>query len=354
MVIYRKVEIGKTWDDIRPNFPPFDNLYLEFLEVKRKLKPNLPPIPLDSYKGNAMKTKPAEIIKDARHSPKATPYQSPQRTPQRSRQHSPVKDHRRTPVPSPTMSEEDPLLDALGDDDKKEVLPDMPRVSPHKSTQRETPQETAREEKSETKSANEEKPKASTYEEIEEERQDYLYKLKFFRKRMPDVDVPPYSEHSDLDTLKKIYNNAMREVQTEENFSWYKTTLVSGFLLVEFVMTQWVGINFTGYANIQSKRISSYERLLMELGEREYASFGSSLPVEVRLCALILFNAAIFYIGKLIEERGGDTISSLFTSIFGAQIPTSARSESQTKSTRRQRKRRGPSISPEDIRKMTD
>lgn len=207
---------------------------------------------------------------------------------------------------------------------------------------------------------------------MKEEHGDLLYKLKFLRKSHPEVDVPPYSEHSDLETLRTIYKDAMREVNRDANFNTYKGWLVGGFLLIEFMSTQLFSIDMTGYAETQNAMMTKYETLLLELGERPYASFGSSLPIEIRLIGLILFNTAIFYIGKLIADKGGDNVVILFESLFGQKVtkpaPKAGRGASNARSERGEgareggrsggeggkKKRKGPSMTPDEIRDLKD
>ena len=455
MVVFKRVRIEKSWDDIKPNFGRFNNLHLELLEAEQKLKPNLPPIPLSTYKGSAMKS-PAQFVgggyggggrdrdsgsasergsddrdrdrgRDDRSGGKNnvmtpqqnTPHQrTPQQTPQQyqpgrqggqgGRSDTPFQerqpgDYRGAPStttpyqPSqPPHGGGDPVLEALGVEQPRDVntrdvntrQPPLPQQG-----QQGQPQYNSQPNQSQQGQYNQQgqqgqqpgqgqgqpsgdqgaQPQANQESDedkekrLKEEHGDLLYKLKFLRKSHPEVDVPPYSEHSDLETLRTIYKDAMREVNRDANFSTYKGWLVGGFLLIEFMSTQLFSIDMTGYAETQNAMMTKYETLLLELGERPYASFGSSLPIEIRLIGLILFNTAIFYIGKLIADKGGDNVVILFESLFGQKVKKPAKaSERGNKASERgeggreggreggKKKRKGPSMTPDEIRDLKD
>jgi hypothetical protein len=64
-----------------------------------------------------------------------------------------------------------------------------------------------------------------------------------------------------------------------------------------------------------------YDRLLMELGEKSYTSWFNKTPVELRLLGLVLFQAGIFYIGKIVKDEYGSDAAEFFAQFTG-QPPT--------------------------------
>jgi hypothetical protein len=378
MVVFKKVKIEKSWDDIQPNFPAFPNLHLEMFEDRQKLKQHLPPIPLSTYTGEAMRANSYEP--PSSHS-KFNIVQSPvNKSPP---VHLPPLEH--SPPPSPIRSyggsdrgseseiSDDDILGALGagipsrstkesyhHEDKHHHHEDKHHHHEDKHHHHEDKHH-HHEDKHHSSHHHEEpepEPKPEdegpTPEQIEEERQEYLYKLKKIRQRKPDLQLPPYGEHSTHDELKKIYDETMRDISVEYNIKSYKGYMTGSFLLIEFLCTQFFGINMTGYAKTQMSLIDDYNELLDELGEKSYMGFGSWLPVEVRLLGVILFNAAIFYIGKLIAEKGGETVSVLFASLFGKKAGNNSTQQETKKSATQKKKRRGPSTTAEDIKEMDD
>jgi hypothetical protein len=93
-------------------------------------------------------------------------------------------------------------------------------------------------------------------------------------------------------------------------------------------------------------------KILIELGEKSRDRWALNLPVEVRLVGFILLQAGIFYLCKIISEKGGSTIYELFRAITG-QPPQDAVNQI-TNSEQPKKKMRGPSINVGDIKKMTE
>ena len=74
-------------------------------------------------------------------------------------------------------------------------------------------------------------------------------------------------------------------------------------------------LDMKGFAQQQMASMSSYKKLLMELGEKSYVPEGSKKwPVEIRLLFLIIMNAGIFVVGKLIMKKTGSNIMNMMSS----------------------------------------
>ena len=91
-------------------------------------------------------------------------------------------------------------------------------------------------------------------------------------------------------------------------------------MIVEYIFGSFLKLDMKGFTQYQINEMSSYERLLYELGEKSYIP-KSNLPVEIRLAALILFNAAIFVINKMITNSLGFNLSSVMSSINQINTP---------------------------------
>jgi hypothetical protein len=118
----------------------------------------------------------------------------------------------------------------------------------------------------------------------------------------------------------------------------YKQLLIGGFMVLEFVLGYLFKFDMQGFTQQQILNMNQYERLLIELGEQSYVPGGSQWPVEVRLLLMVLGNAAIFIIAKMIMKKTGSNIMSAMNSFTRPQS-----------SPLNKRKMRGPSIQPDDI-----
>ncbi len=132
--------------------------------------------------------------------------------------------------------------------------------------------------------------------------------------------------------------NSSGTIVLNSSVDTYKTYLIGGFMLVEFCLGSWMGLDMQGFAHQQIVDMNKYERLLIELGEKSYVDEESQWPVEIRLLGLIITNAAFFLAGKLITKKTGTNILNMINSMNTNPITAT-----------KKRKMRGPSINVDDI-----
>lgn len=337
MPIYKlkvvKRPLAERPPDIKPNFGRLGNLHLELLENKKKIKPGLPLIPLRR-----------EIVK-SRPSPKPSPSPPPrEKSPEPSRD-----DDRKL---------EEALIKELGASDDERGYSDDERDQRDKDTyeRKDTHERDQYDERSEKYASDDEKdypneneppkyqePEQTLEEREEEERQEYLVKFRILKKQYKTQEFPLYTEHTDLPTLKRLYNDTLRMITLDENVNNYRMFLMGGFLGIEMLAVK-AGLDFKGFAKFQFKKMEKYERLLVELGEKSYSNFANNWPVEIRLLGVILMDAGIFYLGKMVSDHAGDRIAEMFSMFFG--MPPTQKQE------KKKSRMRGPSMRPEDIRNM--
>ncbi len=317
-----KKPLQEAIPDIKPNFQKLDNLHLELLENKKKIKPGLPLIPI---KKTVVKPVPHSPPKEASPPPKDLPKKHP------DNEHS-EKEHSDN---GPEDDMEDDFLQELGvkePESPKEF--EIPVGSPEPSEP----------EASETEYV-ETEPQMSPEEQQEEDRQEYLVRFKILKKRYPKYDFPFYTENTDLMTLKRLYNDTFRMINIDSNVESYRVWLMGGFLGIELLAVK-AGLDFKGFAKFQFKKMDKYERMLVELGEKSYSNFAANWPVEVRLLGIILLDAGIFYLGKIVSDYAGEGVAELFGTLFG--MPPKSSSSNASKKP----KMRGPTTKPDDIRNM--
>lgn len=296
------------------NFPPLENLHLELVENKKKLIKGLPLIPVVKKPPKIRTVKPVPDKKASVPQKKAT-------------------------VPP-----------------KKATVPDIEFVDedgkPIQSTNEEEEGEVTNEEEEEVPQPEEEVPEEHdeyaglTQEQIEEKmKQEYIFKWRMLKRTygrtkkelFPDVD---YDEHSDFNMMKSHYDRSMKELYLDDTIKSYRTYMTIGFFGLEYVCTQWMGIDMDGFAKTQISQMDKYNRLLIELGEKSYMQWGSNFPVELRLMGMILFQGAMFYMSK---KMGGNDAYKLFSMIMG-ENPNESHDEPK-----KEKKMRGPKLRPEDI-----
>lgn len=330
------------------NFPPLENLHLELIENKKKLKKGLPLIPVIPKK---LKPKPLPPPKDPPHVENLKPENE-------------------------APEDDSEMLDELAGEEVQKI-----HVDPIEETLGEHLAESTGEEKTD-------KLESETCEEPEEvdeimafgqtlppdeleifdemasteqrrymqmdtehreryQKETYLWKWRLLKRSYPSrADLPEFNEHSDLHTMKISFDRTKKDLILEDTVESYRMYLVVGWLGIEYVCTRQIGIDMTGFTSAQTRMMHKYEKLLIELGERSYSKWGTNLPVEVRLGCLVLFQAAVFYLSKIMMSQGNPLFADIFNGITG-QPPQRSESAPQPK-----KKMRGPKIRAEDIRNM--
>jgi hypothetical protein len=114
-------------------------------------------------------------------------------------------------------------------------------------------------------------------------------------------------------------------------------------MVVEFVFGNFLGFDMQGFTQQQIVTMHSYEKLLIELGEKSYVPSGSKWPVEMRLLFLIIMNAGFFIVSKMIMRKTGANLLNMVNS-----MNTTANTNSSVPP-RQKRRMKGPNINVDDI-----
>ena len=186
----------------------------------------------------------------------------------------------------------------------------------------------------------------------EEEKRELLFKYELLKKSYPLANVSHnFTIKSDIETIRSSYEMSVRRLSLDSTVETYKSYMIGGFMATEYVFGKFMGLDMSGFTQQQILQMSSYEKLLIELGEKSYVPEGASnLPVEVRLLMLVLMNAGIFIASKMILQRTGANVLNMFNS---AKMPTHATPMPSVNRPPRpapmKRKMRGPNITVSDL-----
>jgi len=146
--------------------------------------------------------------------------------------------------------------------------------------------------------------------EQEDKKRELIFKFSVLKKSYPlSADtIPEYTIHSDLHEMQKTYDDSVRRLSLDSSVQSYKTYLTMGFMGTEFLLGHFLGFDMQGFTQHQTMQMPSYERLLIELGEKSYMPSGSQYPVELRLIGMIVIQAAMFIVTKMVMRKTGASL----------------------------------------------
>jgi hypothetical protein len=138
-----------------------------------------------------------------------------------------------------------------------------------------------------------------------ERRRDLLFRFDILRKSYKDASIPELSQFMDVETLDRMYQDTVRRVALDSKVDGYRRFLNMGFMGIELLFSNILKIDMTGFAKQQMASMNSYEKILIELGEKSLLDkTKSQWPAEVRLLFTIVMNAVIFVMTKAIMGGG--------------------------------------------------
>ena len=285
------------------DFPSLRNLHLDMIEDKFKIKPGLPAIREE---------------KPCTHGPYAHGYDDgPVQTDDES------EDESEDGSQHPNDDESDDVSYAESDDDVlRELGEDVSEAASVEEVEEEE----------------EEDDGLTPEERLDQEKDDMLVRFRMLhirnRNGKLNLDIPEYSEHSDLPTMKRTYRRITREIAVHSNLHKLKIFIQASWAATEYMMCEYVGVDMRGFAARQQEEFDLYEGILIEMGERDYMKWGSNASVEVRLLGLILVQAAAFWVFKHADTN------PMMASIISQMAP---QREKSTTPQEPPAKRRGPS-----------
>lgn len=166
----------------------------------------------------------------------------------------------------------------------------------------------------------------------EDEKRELLFKFDILRKSYPMALIPEYNIHSDYYQMQRVYDDTVKKLALDASVENYKNYLIYGFMGCEFIFGKFFGIDMQGFTQQQINDMHKYDKLLVEIGQKNYIPKDSKWPVEIRLLFTIIINAGVFIISRMIMKGTGANLIGMMSSLFTGNNNSSG-SGSGTKNT---------------------
>jgi len=146
-------------------------------------------------------------------------------------------------------------------------------------------------------------PEATDPIQDEKTRADYRVKFSILREAYPKMNIPEPTSEQSIPQIMEAYKSYVKRIHIDSSVEQNSTYLVILWLLIEVAGTRFFKFPMKGYFKNQFKYMNKYQMLLIELGERNYSSFGEGWPVEARILLMALFNGVIFVMVKSLTDQ---------------------------------------------------
>nr|QBK90382.1 MAG: uncharacterized protein LCPAC103_00630 [Pithovirus LCPAC103] len=151
------------------------------------------------------------------------------------------------------------------------------------------------------------------------------------RSDYPELAIPKLPDHASLAMKQTLYKNALKYIHIGNKTGDYKFWLSVSIVVMEWVVYKFMGVDIRGFFKMQSKRMHRYESALWEIAERSANGTGVPWPPEIRIIFIILTNAVVFILIKVLStwvgEGLGETLGNSLLSVLDRQQDASAAQE---------------------------
>lgn len=364
LYVIKKISLLEKPEDIQMNFPRQPQLYLELIENKKKVKPELvnkdyvPPSDIvvetkrerSSPKWKKLQYDENSVVSSPSGSVKSESTQSEKKeetiqeklfktgTPFSEKYLTPAKEVKvvQTSRPSiPVSSKTLPASSSVTAAHTKPRLPTLTELESQNKIQRQK------------ELVDVEKLK----EEDENAKRELLFKLDILRKTYPKASIDKYTIHDKYSSIKNYYDGRVRLLSLENSVDNYKTYMTFIFMGVETLFGKVFKLDMKGFTEQQLIDYHKYEKLLIEMGECEAPSTGKSRwPVWLRILFIVVVQTAFFVVGKMIL---GGAASKILNSVSDMKAAGVKEAESAAMggglASKPSRKMKGPRINLNEI-----
>lgn len=140
--------------------------------------------------------------------------------------------------------------------------------------------------------------------ELQKERNDVLFQYEVLKRMHPQATIPEFTMYSDPKIMAQKYEVLSKKLSLDSNVENWKRYMIVFVMGCEVVLGK-LNFDMQGFAQQQIISMNTYDSLLVELAEKSYMPTGSRWPVELRLFGMLLMNVVLFVVSKIITNKTG-------------------------------------------------
>lgn len=159
-------------------------------------------------------------------------------------------------------------------------------------------------------------------EETVKRRNEVYFQYQVLKRMHPSAPIPEFTMYSDPELLAQKYEMLAKKLSLDASVENWKRYMIIFVMGVEVVLGK-MAFDVEGFAQQQLIQMNTYDSLLVEMAEKSYTPNGKSKwPVEARLMMMLTVNMAMFIISKMIQKRTGTNLLGSINQQFGSTSTT--------------------------------
>ncbi len=144
---------------------------------------------------------------------------------------------------------------------------------------------------------------------------DLLFKFKILKRNYKEAVIPDYTEFTDYKTIQREYDGLIRQLSLDATVENYRKYLIIAFYGLEMLLLNILKFKeISGFTQQQLLGMNQYERILYQIGEKQWLLNKKPWPPELVLFGTVLLNGAIFVGGKMLMKSTGANIMEMLNS----------------------------------------
>lgn len=139
-------------------------------------------------------------------------------------------------------------------------------------------------------------------------RNEVYFQYQVLKRMHPSAPIPEFTMYSDPDLMAQKYEMIAKKLSLDSSVENWKRYMIIFVMGLEVVLGK-MSFDVEGFAQQQLIQMNTYDSLLVEMAEKSYTPNGKSKwPVEVRLLMMLTVNMAMFIVCRMIQKRTGTNL----------------------------------------------